>query len=94
MIQDLIFSLGGIIFMVALIPSLVSENKPNYKTSILTSIVLYTFSITYISLDLTYSSIVSFITATLWLILFYQSRQNYLLDQAWIKFSNKNKINE
>jgi hypothetical protein len=71
--HDLVFSIGGIIFALALLPSLFGEHKPSYITSSITSSVLSIFAITYADLGFEYSAIVTFITAGLWLILTYQS---------------------
>lgn len=72
MINDLIFTAGSIAFLVALIPSLISDDKPAKKTSLITSIVLYAFTFNYISLGLYISSIVGFATASCWLALYIQ----------------------
>jgi hypothetical protein len=74
-INDLIFALGTIVFLLALIPSLITKNKPNKKTSIITSLVLYVFTFNYISLAMYFSAAVGFVTATAWLVLYFQSRK-------------------
>lgn len=74
MINDLVFTIGSFIFLLALIPSLRSKDKPNKKTSILTALVLYAFTINYISLGLYMSSVVGFATASCWLALYIQVR--------------------
>jgi len=73
--NDLIFTFGSIVFLVALIPSLVSENKPDKKTSFITSFVLCVFSLNYISIGLYFSSVVSFIGAIAWLVLYIQKKK-------------------
>ncbi len=63
---DLIFFVGSLIFLVALIPSLSSADKPNVWTSLMTGSVLVTFSIVYMSLEFYRSAIITFITALVW----------------------------
>ena len=75
MINDLTFTIGSIVFLVALIPSLTSEYKPNKTTSISTAAVLYAFTLNYISLGLYMSSVVGFATACCWLALYIQVKR-------------------
>jgi hypothetical protein len=65
--QDFVIGLGSILFILALIPTLLSDDKPRYETAIITSAVLFGFSGTYITLDLVFAAITSAITASLWL---------------------------
>ena len=71
--QDLIFTVGNIIFALALIPTILGKNKPALSTSLTTTIVLYIFSLAYLSLSLWFSTIASFISGSLWLILALQN---------------------
>jgi hypothetical protein len=73
--QDFIFTAGNIIFALALIPSILSKNKPAISTSLITGIMIYIFSLSYFSLTLWFSAIASFISGSLWLIL---ALQKYL----------------
>jgi hypothetical protein len=72
MINDLIFTTGSIIFLFALVPSILSKDKPAKKTSIMTSLVLFAFTFNYISLGLYISSVLGFITGVCWFILYIQ----------------------
>lgn len=67
--QDLVFVVGNIFFMIALIPSIKSKNKPSFYTSFASSIILLAFSFTLASLELWASAIVTLIVAVLWIIL-------------------------
>ena len=67
--QDWIFSSGGVIFSIALIPSLVSKDKPALSTSLMTGVVLVIFAATYLTLSLLFSGIVTFVSAAAWLTL-------------------------
>lgn len=66
---DFIFSLGGFIFLFALLPSITGENKPEIATSLSTGIILYLFSATYFALKLKITTLVTFATGTGWIIL-------------------------
>lgn len=70
--QDCIFAIGGILFSVALIPSIIKPDKPHYLTSLLTASILSVFACTYLSLHLTMGSISTGLTAFMWWILFAQ----------------------
>jgi threonine/homoserine/homoserine lactone efflux protein len=72
MIQDLIISIGQIIFIVALLPTIFNKDKPPIKTSLPTGIILIIIAINFLSLTLYYSFITSGINGIEWLILTYQ----------------------
>lgn len=71
--QDLIFGIGSLLFIIALLPTLLGNNKPAWETAAITSVVLYAFSICYASLDLPFATITSAITASIWLAIAIQS---------------------
>ena len=70
--QDFILMVGNVVFTLALIPSILSKDKPALSTSLTTGIVLLIFSLTYFSLSLWLSTIAALITSFLWLILAFQ----------------------
>ena len=70
--QDIVLTVGGIIFAVALVPSVFSKNKPSLWTSLSTALVLYVFVFVYFSLSLWFSAVTTFITASFWLTLYIQ----------------------
>jgi len=75
--QDIIISIIMISFSYALIPQVIQGFKQkkgviNFQTSIITAIGMYILSFTYITLKLYFSTIIGFITAILWTILFIQ----------------------
>ena len=72
--QDLIFSIGSWIFTIALIPSIISKDKPNRITCFMTAIILVVFSYTYYTMGLLLGALSSFVTALCWVILFVQKR--------------------
>ena len=67
--QDIVLSAGSLVFAVALMPSVLSKNKPAALTSALYGSVLLIFVFTYASLSLWYAAITTLLTAILWLIL-------------------------
>jgi hypothetical protein len=70
--QDWVFSIGAIVLNISLLPSIFSNDKPAWTTSIITAIVSYVVSAVFFSLNLYLSTVIIFISATLWLILFLQ----------------------
>jgi hypothetical protein len=74
-VNDLVFTLGSMAFLIALIPSITTEHKPDKATSLMTSSVLYLFTLNYLSMELYFSAIVGFATASAWLILYFQVRK-------------------
>ncbi len=72
--QDVVLLVGNAIFFIALIPSIVSEHKPSKWTSLITALVLTTFTFTYFSLNLTYSTFTVALATLAWWILYFQKR--------------------
>lgn len=77
--QDLVITVGNIIFALALVPSVRSHDKPHLLTSIPTTIALFAFVIAFASLNLVFSAILCSVTTSLWATLAVQ------------KFRSKNK---
>lgn len=67
--QDIILTIGSLVFLVALIPSITSKDKPALMTSLMTGLVLFVFAMTYITLDLWFSAVTTALTGMLWLVL-------------------------
>ncbi len=72
--QDLVLTVGQLIFSIALLPSVFSKNKPSKWTSFMTSIVLGTFGFTFFSLGMMYATAVAILNACIWGILYVQKR--------------------
>lgn len=70
--QDKVFSVGEIVFLTGLIPSLLSEHKPAALTSFATAVMLYAFMTVHASYKLWVAFTLTFITATIWLVLGFQ----------------------
>ena len=84
--QDIILTAGSIVFILALVPSIRSKDKPALLTSSMTAFVLYVFACTYISLGLWLTASVTALTAAMW---------TALAVQKWTKASRgKNTAHE
>lgn len=71
--QDVVLTLGSVIFLVALIPTIVGSAKPAPLTSLSTGTVLVVFAITYATLDLRFASVVTGATGLAWFFILWQS---------------------
>lgn len=68
--QDIVVGTGTIVFLISLMPTLMNKNaKVPLLTSLPTAIVLYVFSLTFLTLRLYFSSSIQFLTATAWLMI-------------------------
>ena len=70
--QDWVLATGAIAFIVALVPSVLSKDKPALTTSLLTGTVLAIYAIVYVTLSLWLTTITVAITSLTWFILAYQ----------------------
>ncbi|GAC1388081.1 MAG: hypothetical protein NVS1B7_7710 [Candidatus Saccharimonadales bacterium] len=73
--QDVVLAVCIFGFNVALVPSVLSKQKPAIPTSVLTASFQVTILTVYINLHLWYSAVMSLINATLWSILGIQKYQ-------------------
>lgn len=67
--QDIAFTIGSIIFIIALMPAVLNERKPPLLTSLSTASVLSVFSVCYYTLDLYFAGTAALITAIIWYLL-------------------------
>lgn len=70
--QDVLLSIGQLVFAVALLPSVFSKDKPAISTSLTTGAVLMTFAFTYSTLKLWSAAAFAAIVGILWLVLAFQ----------------------
>lgn len=70
--QDLALSIGQIIFVIALLPSILSQDKPALITSVVNSVVLYTFALIDVTIPLYLTGVTVAATALGWTVLAYQ----------------------
>ncbi len=66
--QDAIFTIGNIVLIAALFPSLLSKNKPALATCLLTGTTLITFALAFYTLGLWFSAITITGSSILWFI--------------------------
>jgi len=77
--QDITITIIMIAFSYALIPQIIKGFKKRksllpLQTALITSIGMFILTITYYTLNLTFSAIMTFITGTLWTTLLIQSK--------------------
>ena len=73
--QDLVFSVGGVFFLVSIMGAILSPTqKPPRFSCALTAFWLWAFVVTYASLDLWFSFYVGVLSASGWTLLFFQKR--------------------
>lgn len=70
--QDMVIALASIVFVVGLCYQVVRDHtnkKPSvsFPTAITTTLGMYAISISFFTLELLFSAIMAFVTATLWL---------------------------
>lgn len=70
--QDYVFALGSLVFVVALIPSIRSVDKPALTSSLLTGSILLVFALTYVTMDLWYACATTLATSACWFTLAWQ----------------------
>lgn len=70
--QDVVLTIGSLIFMVALVPSVRSADKPAPLTSFSTAAVLYVFAGVDVTLGLLFTALTTTGTAALWTTLLVQ----------------------
>lgn len=73
---DAVFSIGDIVFAIALIPMVFSKIKPPIETSLLTGCIIGLFGVSFVALDLYLSAAGCFICCAAWLVLFFQVALN------------------
>lgn len=67
--QSVVLALGQILFIVALLPSIFTKDKPEIWTSVMTGLVALSISITYLTLDIKLASVMAFLNFIAWSIL-------------------------
>jgi len=67
--QEVVFAIGGFAFFMALLPSIFSNNKPAFSTSLMTASFLTTFVLAFATLDLWWSAAAQALGAAGWWVL-------------------------
>lgn len=76
--QDIVLGGAQLFFAIALFPSILSQDKPAFATSLMNSVMLFVICYVNFTLALYGASLGLFIVATLWAIL---AIQKYLLNR-------------
>lgn len=71
--QDLVIAIGSGLFVVALLPTVFSDEKPAWSTSAMTGSILYVFAFTYYTLGLKLGAITAALSAVVWTIILVQT---------------------
>lgn len=75
--QETVLAIGQVVFIIALLPSVFSHDKPEIWTSIITGSVALSIAITYITMNIPIAAISAFFNFVFWSILAYQKlKQN------------------
>ncbi len=80
--QEIVLAVGQVVFIIALIPSIFSKDKPEIWTSILTGTVALSIAITYTTLSLEMAAISAFFNFVAWAILAIQKLRQIKRIQA------------
>jgi hypothetical protein len=70
--QDLVIMIGGFVLAIALIPTLLSKDKPPKSTCFITGGTLLVFSICYVTLGLYLAFFSTLLTSVIWFVIFFQ----------------------
>ena len=74
--QDIVLMIGGLMFAVALIPSIIDKRPPSASSSLITGVILFVFCAVYISLGLKLAFAGTLATSILWMVLYRMGRAN------------------
>jgi hypothetical protein len=64
--QDIVFTVGSIMFTIALIPAILEKKYPPRSTCFITGVMLVLYSITDLTLGLWFSTISGIVSAIIW----------------------------
>lgn len=67
--QEIVLTIGQIIFIVALLPSIFSKDKPEIWTCVMTGLVALSISATYLTLNIPFAAFSAFFNFVAWSIL-------------------------
>jgi len=77
--QDVVFSIGQWIFIIALLPSVFGKDKPAFSSSVITGSVLGVFALTFATLSLWVSAFSTTLVSITWFVL---AVQKYLIQKG------------
>ena len=70
--QQTVLALGQVVFIIALLPSVFSSDKPEIWTSIITGTVALSIAITYTTMSLDVAAVSAFFNFVFWSVLAFQ----------------------
>lgn len=70
--QDIVITVGTLVFVIALVPALISKDKPPVSTSFVSGITILIYAFTFSTLGLWFSFVINIISGSLWLTLAWQ----------------------
>lgn len=73
--QDIVITVGTLVFVIALVPALISKDKPPVSTSLVSGITILIYAFTFSTLGLWFSFVINIISGSLWLILAWQKAE-------------------
>lgn len=79
--QDFVLAGLQVAFIIALFPSLASDDKPHPKTSAMTGIALLVMAFTFATLRLYWAAATAFICGASWLVLLYQHYKHRAINE-------------
>lgn len=87
--QEIVLTVGQIVFIAALLPSIFSKDKPEIWTSIMTGIVALSISVTYLTLNIPFAAVSAFFNFVAWSVL--ATQKLHQMKKANIKKGPKSK---
>jgi hypothetical protein len=83
--QETVLAIGQIIFIIALLPSVFSRDKPEIWTSVITGSVALSIAITYLTMKLPFAAVSAFFNFVFWSILAVQKRRQDRQKKALVR---------
>jgi hypothetical protein len=83
--QDFALASGNIVFAIGLLWSIFTPNKPHAVTSLITTIWLTLFTVSYATLGLTFAAIGAASNVLLWVVLFVQVVRRNLRERPLVR---------
>lgn len=84
MIQDYILGFGTWVLITALVPTLISKEKPPLVTCIMIGVTLAVFSITMYTIPLTFAATNTAVEASLWMFIIWRKYRQLRIDNPSI----------
>jgi hypothetical protein len=73
--QDWVFAIGGLLVLVSLVPTIRAEQKPALTTSLMTTVLVFIFASTMVTLGLVLAAVTNYGISAAWGLLAFQGYQ-------------------